>query len=92
MPDAPDRMALIADVASNPTVEKIYYMATGDADLIYVVASGPFGLHLTRGAVYSAYLFEDGYDERIDDDQWRTRVASGDLPARPPWVTAYRAE
>ena len=92
VPDAPDRMALIADVASNPTVEKIYYMATGDADLIYVVASGPFGLHLTRGAVYSAYLFEDGYDERIDDDQWRTRVASGDLPARPPWVTAYRAE
>ena len=91
-PNPPERMALISDVASNPTAQKAYYMATGDADLIYVVTNSPFGLQLTRGAVYSAYEFEAPLQDRITDEQWRERIEAGDLPPRPSWTAAYRAE
>jgi hypothetical protein len=91
-PNPPERMALISDVASNPSAQKAYYMATGDADLIYVVTNSPFGLQLTRGAVYSTYAFEGPLTDRIDDDQWRARVESGELPPRPSWTATYRAE
>jgi hypothetical protein len=67
-------------------------MATGDADLIYVITNSPFGLQVTRGAVYSTYAFEGPLTDRIDDDQWRTRVAAGELPPRPSWTATYRAE
>lgn len=88
----PERMALVSDVASNPTAQLAYYMATGDADLIYVVTTSPFGLQLTRGAVYSTYEFEAPIQDRLTDEQWRERVAAGDLPPRPSWTAIYRAE
>lgn len=88
----PERMALISDVASNPTAQKAYYMATGDADLIYVITNSPFGLQVTRGAVYSTFEFEGPLQDRIDDEQWRERIESGDLPPRPSWTATYRAE
>jgi hypothetical protein len=91
-PNPPERMAIVADVASNPSDESVSYMATGDADLIYVVTNSPFGPQLTRGAVYSTYQFEGPLTERLDDDQWRARVAAGDLPPRPSWTATYRAE
>lgn len=88
----PQRMGTVVDVASNPTVGSIYYMAVGDPEVIYVVANGPSGLHLTRGAVFSSYQFEGGYDRRLTDDDWRADLAEGNLPPRPVWTSMYRAD
>jgi hypothetical protein len=58
-----------------------------------VVVTLPDGtLQLTRGGVFSYYEFLGNIDDRMTDDEWRTQVASGDLPARPAWTNAFFSE
>jgi len=82
----------VADVASNPSAGTVLEEAIGEVDLIYVVASGPHGLHLTRGAVYSQYEFTQPIDSRLTDDEWRAMVAAGALPPRHAWTSLYFGE
>jgi hypothetical protein len=90
--DPPKTVALIADVASNPTAGTVLEEAIGPVDIIYVIVNGPNGLHVTRGAVYSTYEFVQPIDQRLTDDQWRAMVDSGNLPPRPNWINLYFSE
>lgn len=90
--DPPEMAAIIADVASNPDAGTVLEVGTGLVDFIYVITDSPQGLQLTRGTVYSYYEFTQPIDERLDDDTWRERVAAGDVPARPAWISAFYAE
>jgi len=92
IPEPPETVALVADVASNPSAGTVLEEAIGEVDLIYVVASGPHGLHLTRGAVYSQYEFTQPIDSRLTDDEWRAMVAAGALPPRHAWTSLYFGE
>ncbi|MFC1960610.1 DUF3160 domain-containing protein [Chloroflexota bacterium] len=92
LPDPPETVALVADVASNPAANTVLEEAIGDVDLIYVIGNGEHGLHLTRGAVYSTYEFTQPIDERLTDDEWREMVAAGEAPARPTWIDLYFSE
>ncbi len=91
-PNPPETVALVADVASNPSAGTVLEEAIGEVDLIYVVANGPHGLHLTRGAVYSQYEFIQPIDNRLTDDDWRAMVAAGELPPRHAWTSLYFGE
>lgn len=92
-PGEPDPVALVTDVASNPSAGLVLQEAVGDVDYIYVVVTLPDGtLQLTRGGVFSYYEFLGNIDDRMTDDEWRTQVASGDLPARPAWTNAFFSE
>jgi hypothetical protein len=88
----PENVALVADVSSNPAAGLALEEAIGMVDYIYVIANGPDGYHLTRGAVYSYYEFTQPIDQRMTDDEWRTQVATGSLPPRPEWVGLYFSE
>jgi hypothetical protein len=88
----PENVALVADVSSNPAAGLALEEAIGMVDYIYVIANGPDGYHLTRGAVYSYYEFTQPIDQRMTDDEWRTQVAAGSLPPRPEWVGLYFSE
>jgi len=90
--DPPDNVALVADVASNASAGTVLEEAIGLVDYVYVVVNGPYGLHLTRGGVYSYYEFVNPIDQRLTDDEWRARIASGDLPPRPAWVDLFLAD
>ena len=90
--EPPTSSAMIADVASNPDAGTVLEVATGQVDLIYVITDSPDGLQLTRGTVYSYYEFVNPIDERLNDDEWRARVAVGDLPVRPNWIREFYAE
>ncbi len=85
----PKTVALVADVASNAAAGSVLEEAIGPVDYIYVVANGPNGLHLTRGAVYSYYEFVNPIDQRLTDDEWRSQLAGGQLPLRPAWIGLY---
>ncbi|MBC6957703.1 MAG: DUF3160 domain-containing protein [Chloroflexi bacterium] len=87
--DPPERMALIADIASNPSAKQILYTAVGNVDTLWVVTNSPYGLQLTRGFVYSSYQFTGDIQSRLTDDDWRARVEAGDLPPRPSWSSTY---
>jgi len=50
------------------------------------------GWQLLRGGVFSYYEWVGDINQRMTDDEWRARVAAGDLPPRPAWVSAFYAE
>lgn len=85
----PETTALVADVASNAASNEVLHVAIANPDFIYVVTDSPYGLTLTRGAVYSYYDFINPIDQRLTDDQWRSMVAAGSTPARPDWTALY---
>lgn len=89
----PDPVALVTDVASNPSVNGVLQEGVGGVDYIYVVIPTPDGrLQLSRGAVFSYYEFVGDINQRMTDAEWRALVASGTLPPRPTWVSAFMAE
>ncbi len=92
IPDAPDTVALVADVASNASAGTVLEEAIGPVDYIYVVASGPHGPQLTRGGVYSYYEFVQPIDQRLTDDEWRAMVDAGTTPPRPAWTSLFLSE
>jgi hypothetical protein len=89
----PDPVALVTDVASNPSAQTVLQEGIGGVDYIYVVIPAPDGrLQVARGAVFSYYEFVGDINQRMTDEEWRGLVKSGSLPPRPDWVSAFLAE
>ncbi|MCD4685691.1 MAG: DUF3160 domain-containing protein, partial [Anaerolineae bacterium] len=89
----PDPVALVTDVASNPSAKIVLQEGVGGVDQVFVVVASPRGgYQLVRGAVFSYYEWVGDINQRMTDDEWRTLVTAGDLPARPSWVDAFYAE
>jgi len=64
--------------------------AVGGVDYIYVVIPNPRGgYQLVRGGVFSYYEWIGNIDQRMTDEEWRAQVASGSLPQRPDWTSAF---
>ena len=80
---------MVADIASNAAAGTALEIGTGTPDLIYVVTNSPYGLQLTRGAVFSPYEFTVQIDSRMTDDEWRAQLAAGTQPSRPDWIDLY---
>jgi hypothetical protein len=92
-PDDPDPVALVTDVASNPSMGSVLQEAVASVDFIYVVVPTPDGrLQVVRGGVFSYYEWVGNINQRMTDSEWRAQVKSGDLPARPTWVSAFYSE
>ncbi|MBI5961773.1 MAG: DUF3160 domain-containing protein [Chloroflexi bacterium] len=92
-PANPDPVALVTDVASNPSIGAVLQEGVGGVDYIYVVVPTPDGqLQVVRGGVFSYYEWVGDINQRMTDDEWRAKVKSGDLPARPAWVSAFYSE
>ncbi len=70
------KMALVADVATDPDNGEALYMATGTPRKIKVyVNDRSGGFRLTEGYMFSYYSFIKALSEgRMDDDQWKSMV------------------
>ena len=89
----PDPVALVTDVASNPSAQSVLQEAVGGVDTIYAVVPNPRGgFQLVRGGVFSYYEWVGNINQRMTDSEWRAQVAAGDLPARPAWTSAFYSE
>lgn len=89
----PDPVALVTDVASNPSVQAALQEGVGGVDYIYVVISAPGDrLQVARGGVFSYYEFVNDINQRMTDDEWRSLVGAGQLPPRPAWVSTFLGE
>jgi hypothetical protein len=89
----PDPVALVTDVASNPSAGMVLQEGVGGVDLIYVVVPAPIGgWQLVRGGVFSYYEWVGDINQRMTDSEWRAAVRSGDLPPRPTWIGAFYSE
>ncbi len=58
--------------------------AVGAVDEIYVVTEINGKPYLTKGAVFSYYEFTE--NQPLSDEEWGTRVTSGNVPERPVWL------
>ncbi len=86
----PDPVALVTDVASNPSAQTVLQEAVGGVDYIYVVVPTPYGgTQVVRGGVFSYYEWVGNINQRMTDQEWRAQVKSGNLPPRPDWVSSF---
>lgn len=84
--EADDRMAIIADVHTDPNSGLCLEVGVGDPYVIYVVVQDSDGnLRLTQGGTFSYYEFKRTLNDRLTDEEWHEMLDSSP-PAIPEWV------
>ena len=86
-----ERMAIIADVHSNPYSEPpgVLEEAVGDPMIIYVAVYVEGQVILTRGGTFSYYEFTQPMSERLTDEAWQEMLDAGEEPAMPSWTGSF---
>ena len=90
--EADERMALIADVHTDPTSEKVLEEGVGNPLVIFTVNEVDGELILSRGATFSYYEFQHPLAERLTDEEWQSILDQGtEIPELPSWTTSFIA-
>ncbi|MHA1445905.1 MAG: DUF3160 domain-containing protein [Candidatus Heimdallarchaeaceae archaeon] len=83
---ADDRMAVIADVHTDPNTGMVLEVGTGNPFVIYVIVQDHRGnLRLARGGTFSYYEFEQPMTERLTDEEWQDML-DNNPPSLPEWM------
>ncbi|MHA1198326.1 MAG: DUF3160 domain-containing protein [Candidatus Heimdallarchaeaceae archaeon] len=84
--EADDRMAVIADVHTDPNSGNVLEVASGDPFVIYTVVQDEKGnLRLTRGGTFSYYEFHHPMVDRLTDEGWQEMLDTNPPPL-PEWM------
>jgi hypothetical protein len=86
---ADERMALIADVHTDPNTNQVLEEGVGDAFPIYVVVPMEGRQMVTLGGVFSYYEFKWPISNRLTDEAWQELSP---LPDRPAWTESFIVE
>jgi len=81
-----ERMAVVADVHTDPNSGQVLQEAVGDAFRIYVLAPSDGGTMATVGGVFSYYEFKQPMSDRLTDEAWQ---AMDPKPPQPDWVASF---
>ena len=85
--EADDRMAIIADVHTDPNSGRVLEVGTGNPYVIYVVVQDHNGkLRLTRGGAFSYYEFKHPMTNRLSDEEWHEMLDTNP-PTLPEWIS-----
>ncbi|MFX0092862.1 MAG: DUF3160 domain-containing protein [Candidatus Hodarchaeota archaeon] len=83
---ADKKMAIIADVHTDPNSRKVLEVATGNPFVIYAIVQDAAGnLRLTRGGTFSYYDFLQPMSNRLTDEEWQTMLKHNP-PTLPQWI------
>ncbi|MCE7748693.1 MAG: DUF3160 domain-containing protein [Candidatus Heimdallarchaeota archaeon] len=83
---ADDRMAVVADVHTDPNTGMVLEVGTGNPFVIYVIVQDNRGnLRLARGGTFSYYEFEQPMTERLTDEEWQDML-DNNPPSLPEWM------
>jgi Protein of unknown function (DUF3160)/Bacterial SH3 domain len=63
-------------------------VGVGNVDRIYVVVSLEDKWEIAQGGVFSYYEFSQPRDQRLTDEEWRDRLASGNMEM-PVWASIF---
>lgn len=86
---ADERMAVIADVHTDPNSGEVLEEGVGDAFPIYVVVPVEGRQTLTMGGVFSYYEFRHPMADRLTDEAWQEMSPK---PERPAWTASFIVE
>lgn len=84
--EADERMAIVADVHTDPNSGQVLQEAVGDAFRIYVLAPSDGGTMATVGGVFSYHEFKQPMSDRLTDEAWQ---AMDPKPPQPDWVASF---
>jgi hypothetical protein len=81
-----DRMAVIADVHTDPNSGQVLEEGSGDPYIIYVVVQDYNGnLRIARGGTFSYYEFKHPMVDRLTDEEWHDMLDTNPPPI-PMWM------
>jgi hypothetical protein len=81
-----ERMAIIADVHTDPNTQQVLEEGVGDAFLIVVLVPVGQDVFAARGGVFSYYEFKQPLDNRLTDEQWQKLDPK---PDQPNWTNSF---
>ena len=81
---------VVADIATDPN-GTVLEVASGSANVMYVVFPVGEELHIGRGSVYSFYQFTRPLSERMKDSEWIAVMNGGYIDDNWQWVQAEEA-
>jgi hypothetical protein len=86
---ADSRMALIADVQTDPNSGKVLEVGVGNPLRIYVIVQTKNGdLKFTKGGTYSYYEFKVKMENRLTDEMWQ-EILDDYPPDMPNWISEF---
>ena len=80
------KMALVADVHTDPNTGEVLQVAVGNPCELYAVIPSKGKNYLAVGACFSYYEFTKPMSERMTDKQWQELT---DRPAMPEWTRSF---
>jgi hypothetical protein len=83
---ADERLALVADVHTDPNTQQALQVAIGDPAVIWVIAPVDGQPTLTQGGVFSFYEFTQPLANRLTDEAWQ---ALQPKPEPPAWTASF---
>ncbi len=84
--EADERMAIIADVHTDPNTGQVLEVGVGDAFTIYAIVPRAGEQTVTVGGVFSYYEFAQPMSQRLTDEAWQ---ALEPKPERPVWTSSF---
>ena len=69
--------------------DSVLEVGTGFVDRIYVVVPLEGTQEVAQGGVFSYYEFTQPRDQRLTDDEWRTKLTGANPPALPAWAANF---
>ncbi len=81
-----ERMAIVADVHTDPNSNRVLEEGVGDAFPIYVIVQVDGARALALGGVFSYYEFKQPLADRLTDEAWQ---AMDPRPGLPPWTDSF---
>lgn len=86
------KMALIADVHTDPNTKQVLEVGVGKPFFIYAVIPFQRKQFLALGGVYSYYEFTKPLSERMTDEEWQKALSQEPKPDLPVWANSFIAE
>ena len=87
--DADTKMAVIADVHTDPNSKTILEVGVGNPMVIYVAVPIGDEIVLTRGGTFSYYEFVQPMSDRLTDEAWQDMLDAGEEPPYPSWFSSF---
>lgn len=87
--EADQRMAIVADVHTEPNSGQVLEEGVGDAFHIYAAVPIDGRLAAAVGGVFSYFEFKQPMSERLTDEAWQ---ALEQFPPRPAWTSGFIIE
>lgn len=89
--DTDDKMAIVADVHTDPNSGQVLEEGVGSPYHIYVAVPVDGKLIVAEGSAFSYYEFKQPMSDRLTDEKWQDMLKNNQAPDTPEWTKSFKA-